>query len=63
MDTKSKKEVLLSITMLISNRPDTLEKCLNSLKPLLDGISSELILVDTAGDSRCLKIEIGRAHV
>lgn len=56
MDTKSKKEVLLSITMLISNRPDTLEKCLNSLKPLLDGISSELILVDTAGDSRCLKI-------
>ena len=47
---------ILTITMLVSSRPDTLPKCLASLKPLLDAIPSELILVDTAQDESCLEI-------
>ena len=39
--------VLLTISVLISNRPDTVRKCLDSIRPLLARVSSELILVDT----------------
>lgn len=41
------KEVLLTISILISNRPATVRKCLDSVKPLLENVPSELILVDT----------------
>lgn len=41
------RKVLLTISILISNRPDTVRKCLDSIKPLLENVSSELILVDT----------------
>ena len=41
------KQIILTISLLISNRPDTVRKCLDSLKPLLDNIPSELILVNT----------------
>lgn len=37
----------MTISLLISDRPDTVRKCLDSLKPLLKQIPSELILVDT----------------
>lgn len=43
----NKKTVLLTISLLISNRPDTVRKCLDSIKPLLENVSSELILTDT----------------
>lgn len=56
MGKNTKKDILLTITMLVSNRPDTLEKCLSSMKPLLDGIPSELIIVDTAGNDECMEI-------
>ncbi len=39
--------VVLTISVLISNRPDTVRKCLDSIRPLLAKVSSELILVDT----------------
>lgn len=39
--------ILLTISILISNRPDTVRKCLDSVKPLLESIPSELILTDT----------------
>lgn len=39
--------VILSISILISKRPDTVTKCLESVKPLLESVPSELILVDT----------------
>lgn len=39
---------LLTISLLISNRPDTVPKCLDSLKPILEQIPSELILIDTS---------------
>lgn len=41
------RNLLLTISILISNRPDTVRKCLDSVKPLLEHVASELILVDT----------------
>lgn len=41
------ENILLTISILISNRPDTVRKCLDSVKPLLESIPSELILTDT----------------
>ena len=42
------KRPMLSISLLASNRPDTIRRCLDSLKPIMEQISSELILVDTS---------------
>lgn len=43
-----KKRPLLSISMLVSNnRRDTIEKCMESLVPLMKAVPSELIIVDT----------------
>lgn len=50
------KKLLLTVTMLVSNREDTIEKCMESIKPLLDSVSSELIIVDTAGNPYCMEI-------
>lgn len=40
-------EKLLSISLLVSGREDTTEKCLESLRDLKTGLDAELILVDT----------------
>lgn len=45
----AKSGVKLTISLLVSNRIDTIRKCLNSVKPLLDAFPSELIVVDTVG--------------
>lgn len=42
-----KEQILLTISILISNRPDTVEKCLQSLDSLRKKVSCELILTDT----------------
>lgn len=43
-----KERPLLSISMLVSNnRRDTIEKCMESLVPLMKAVPSELIIVDT----------------
>lgn len=39
---------LLTISILLSNRMDTIPRCLDSLKPILEAIPSELILTDTS---------------
>ena len=41
------KNIILTISILISNRPDTVDKCLKSLENLRQTVPSELILVDT----------------
>ena len=41
------KHILLTISILISDRPDTVRKCLDSVQPLLKAVPSELILTDT----------------
>lgn len=43
------KKIILSISLLVSNRIDTIRKCMESLKPILEAIPSELIAVDTVG--------------
>lgn len=40
-------KIILTISLLVSNRPDTVEKCLKSLDSLRNKVSNELILVDT----------------
>ena len=40
---------VLTISLLVSNHIDTISKCMESIQPLLEQISSELIVVDTVG--------------
>ncbi len=40
-------KILLSISLLVSNRLDTIRKCMESIRPILERIPSELIAVDT----------------
>lgn len=49
------KEVKLTISILASNRKDTLPKCLESLRPLLNQVPSELIITDTGCDEELLE--------
>lgn len=42
----------LSVSLLVSNRIDTIKNCLDSLQPLLNQVSSELIIVDTVGQEQ-----------
>lgn len=44
----SNQKPVLTISLLISNRPDTIPRCLDSLKPIMAAIPSELILIDTS---------------
>ena len=50
VEKAAEPEILVSISMLVSNRKDTIRKCMESIKPLLDAVPSELIVVDTVGE-------------
>lgn len=41
---------VLSISLLVSNRIETIQKCMESLRPFLEQLPSELIVVDTVGE-------------
>lgn len=41
------EKIVLSISLLVSNRIDTIGKCMESLRPILEALPSELIAVDT----------------
>ena len=41
------QQPILTISILISNRPETVERCLSSVRPLMEKVPSELILTDT----------------
>jgi len=45
------KDIILSIGLLVSNRKDTIQKCLDSLAPIREAISTELIIIDTGCDA------------
>lgn len=47
---EKEQEIVVSISILVSNRKDTIRKCLESIKPILDAVPSELIVVDTVGE-------------
>ncbi len=49
-------DIKLSISLLASNRKESLERCLDSLKPLLVKIPSELIIVLTGTDPKVREI-------
>ncbi len=46
----------LTISLLVSDRMDTLKKCLDSIAPLLRDLNSELIIVFTGKDSAVLEV-------
>ena len=48
--------IQLSISMLVSDRMETLGKCLASLKPLLTELDSELIVVFTGKNEETLEL-------
>ena len=53
--TKKEQSIMniqLSISLLASDRPAALERCLDSLTPLLIRVPSELIIVHTGTDSK-----------
>lgn len=45
-----KQKPILSIALLVSNRKDTIQRCLDSLTPIREAIPSELIILDTGCD-------------
>lgn len=46
------EKIVLSISLLVSNRIDTIRKCMESLKPILEALPSELIAVDTVEEGK-----------
>lgn len=48
--------MILSIGMMVKNEGMYLEKCLGALKPILESIDSELIIVDTGSTDRTVEI-------
>ena len=50
------ENILLTITLLVSDRESTIEKCMKSLVHLREAVPSELIVVDTAGNEACMDI-------
>ena len=49
-------EIRLTIGLIVKNEEETLEKCLNSLMPLLDAVSGELIITDTGSTDHTVDI-------
>lgn len=50
---------VLTISLLISNRPDTIPRCLDSLRPIMEAIPSELILIDTSKSEEIRQLLLG----
>ena len=53
---------LLSISILVSNRIDTIRKCMESIKPLLTEMPCELVAVDTVGEATDGSIDVVREY-
>lgn len=48
--------MILSIGMIVKNEERNLERCLSSLRPLMNAVSSELIIVDTGSTDNTVAI-------
>ncbi|MCL2633241.1 MAG: glycosyltransferase family 2 protein [Oscillospiraceae bacterium] len=51
-----KKEIVLSISMIVKNEEKYLGKCLSAITPLLNAVPSELIIVDTGSTDKTVEI-------
>ncbi|MFT9406124.1 glycosyltransferase [Lentilactobacillus hilgardii] len=61
--TAKKTECILTISLLVSNSITTIRKCLESLRPLLEQVDSELVIVDTVGkENSDGSLEIAREY-
>ena len=49
-------ELRLTVGMIVKNEGETLERCLSSMKPLLDAVPSELIITDTGSTDNTVEI-------
>ncbi len=47
-----KSDIRVTIGMLVSNRIEYIRKCMDSIKPILDNVPSELICIDTVGEEK-----------
>ena len=56
------QEVTLTISLLVSNRKNTIRKCMESIRPILEQVPSELIAIDTVGEDTDGSIEIVREY-
>ena len=57
-----KSNVKLTIGMLVSNHIQYIRNCMEALKPLLEAVPSELIVVDTMGEQSDGSIEIVKEY-
>ena len=61
-DKLVKSEIKLTIGMLVSNHIQYIRKAMEALKPLLDAVPSELIVVDTKGEETDGSIAVVREY-
>jgi len=55
-------KIKLTIGMLVSNHIEYIRNCMESVKPLLDAIPSELVIIDTKGSETDGSINIAREY-
>lgn len=46
----------LSITMIMKNEENNLDRCLSSMQPILDAIDTEIVIIDTGSTDRSVEI-------
>lgn len=50
------RELLLTVGVPVSNQIDTIERCLSHIKPLLDGLDAELLVIDTGSTDGTVEV-------